>query len=339
MKYYSLLTKLVCCALVVCCASGLMHSPSYAQGRTLTAAQIDNIVTPNLAQCQPPIGQNTFGRVDPNSIIPNNNVREFPKSRIARTLEGIWRGQVEGDPNDPKYDKHKEGNVDYFWIMDLRRNEGLVIAQRGTGKQSTANLKAVAVNPPKISYLICPHEGYLPAMERGSEIHEFVKVSDNIEDAPRILATATGLKFTKARPTLADMWQQIVASGYFRSLPAVAFAGALFKIQLDLVPNTIGPTQVSLGWNSEYYGGGTTWLKFTPGVPMKGYEHGQFIGTTASAGDFLVASPGNGNLWKVEAKVGGDYDLAFDSVSVGPLLAPEAAAPSRAVKPRHKKRR
>lgn len=319
MRNYSLLIKPACCALVVYCASGLMHSPLYAQGRSLTAAQLDAIVKPDLAQCEPPIGQTKYGRVDPNSIIPTNNAREFPRNRIAKTLQGMWRGQVMGDPKDPKYDKHKEGNVDYFWIMDLKRNEGLIIAQRGTGKQSTAELKPVAANAPKISYLICPHEGYLPAMERGSEIHEFVKISDNIEDAPRVLAKATGLKFRKARPTLSDMWQQIVASGYFRSLPAVAFAGALFKIQLKLVPITVGPDQVSLGWSSEYYGGGTTWLKFTPGVPMKGFEYGQFVGTTASAGDFLVASPGNGRLWKVEAKSGGDYDLAFDSVTLGPL--------------------
>jgi hypothetical protein len=99
----------------------------------------------------------------------------------------------------------------------------------------------------------------------------------------------------------------------------VAFAGALFKIQLKPVPSTVGPDQVSLGWSSEYYGGGTTWLKFTPGVPMKGFEYGLFVGTSATAGDFLVASPGNGNLWKVEANTGGDYDLAFDSVTLGPL--------------------
>jgi hypothetical protein len=322
MKNYSLLMKLVCCAPVVCCTFGLMHSPLYAQGRSLNAAQLDAIVKPSLSQCEPPVGTTKFGRVDPNSIIPTNNIREFPRDRIAKTLHGIWRGQVVGDPNDPKYDKHKEGNVDYFWIMNTKTNVGVIIAQRGTGKQSTADLKpvaAVAANVPKISYLICPHEGYLPAMERGSEIHEFVKVSDSVDDAPRIFAKATGLKFLKAKPTLTDMWQQIVASGYFRSLPAVAFAGALFNIQLKLVPSTIGPGQVSLGWNTEYYGGGTTWLKFTPGVPMKGFEYGQFVGTTASTGDFLVASPGNGKLWKVEAKSGGDYDLAFDSVSVGPL--------------------
>ena len=257
MKNYSLLMKLVCCAPVVCCTFGLMHSPLYAQGRSLTSAQLDAIVKPSLAQCEPPIGTTKFGRVDPNSIIPTSNVREFSRDRVAKTLHGIWRGQVIGDPNDPKYDKHKEGNVDYFWIMNTKTNVGVIIAQRGTGKQSTADLKpvaAVAANVPKISYLICPHEGYLPAMERGSEIHEFVKVSDSVDDAPRIFAKATGLKFSKAKPTLTDMWQQIVASGYFRSLPAVAFAGALFNIQLKLVPSAVGPGQVSLGWNTEYYG-------------------------------------------------------------------------------------
>lgn len=326
MKNYSLLVKRVGCAFVACGALGLMQSSLYAQGRTLTAAQLDAIVKPSLEQCAPPIGQNTFGRVDPNSIIPTNNVKEFPKSRITKTLHGMWRGQVVGDPKDSKYDKHKEGNVDYFWIIDTKRNEALIIAQRGTGKQSTAELKpVVADNPPKISYLICPHDGYLPAMERGSEIHEFVKISDSIESAPEILSKGTGVKFRKARsgrgaPTLSEMWQQIVASGYFRSLPAVAFAGGLFKpMHIDSVQSAIGPNQVSVGWSSEYYGGGTTWLKFTPGVPMRGVEYGQFIGTTAAAGDFVVSSPGNGKLWKVEAKAGGDYDLAFDSVTIGPL--------------------
>ena len=103
-------------------------------------------------------------------------------------------------------------------------------------------------------------------------------------------------------------------------MPAVAFAGALFKpIQIETVTNDIGPAQVSMSWDSEYYGGGTTWIKFTPGVPMKGVEYTQFVGTTATAGDFLVASPGNGKLYKVEAASGGDYDLAFDAVTFGPL--------------------
>jgi hypothetical protein len=166
---------------------------------------------------------------------------------------------------------------------------------------------------------MCAHRGYIPATDTAL-IHEFVKVSDSIEDAPRILEKATGLKFRKARARLSDLWQEIVASGYFKSMPAVAFAGALFKpIQIETVTNDIGPAQVSLKWNGEYYGGGSTSVKFTPGVPIKVVEYTQFIGTTASSGNYLVSSPGNGKLWKVEAISGGNYDLAFDSVILGPL--------------------
>jgi hypothetical protein len=227
----------------------------------------------------------------------------------------MWRGQVFGD-------YHKDLRVDYFWIIDTQRNEGLIIAQR-TGQESTAGLKLLVADPPKISYLMCANEGYLPSSEGGSQIHEFVKVSDSIENAQRVLTKATGVKFgqvRKARSALSDLWKVIVASGYFQSLPAVAFAGGLFKpMRIELVPSAIGPAQVSMSWDSEYYGGGTTWIKFTPGVPMKGVEYTQFVGTTATAGDFLVASPGNGKLAKVEAMSGGDYDLAFDAVTLGPM--------------------
>jgi len=74
-----------------------------------------------------------------------------------------------------------------------------------------------------------------------------------------------------------------------------------------------------LKWNGQYYGGGGTSLKFTPAVPIRGVEHAQFIGTTTNSGDFLVSSPGNGRMWKVEAIRGGSYDLAFDQVTLGPL--------------------
>jgi len=240
----------------------------------------------------------------------------------------MWRGQVFGDYN-------KDKRVDYFWIIDTQRNEGLIIAQR-TGSQSLAGMRPVA-KAPKITYLMCANEGYIPGSERGSQIHEFTKVSDSVEDAPQILQKATGVKLGKG--TLSEQWKEIVASGYFKSLPAVAFAGGLFKpIQLDLAPSPIGPAQFSMKWNSEYYGGGATQLKFTPGVPMRGVEYTQFVGTTATAGDFLVSSPGNGKIYKVEAnsepaaRVAGEqpetnlyeeyqeyYDLAFDSVTVGPL--------------------
>jgi len=317
MKNYSLLIKLVACgALVVCCALGLMHSPLYAQGRALTAAQLDAIVTTELADCSTQSSQLSAkgaqlqsGRIDPARIIPTRNAREFPKDRVAKTLHGMWRGRVLGDDKDV--------GVDYFWIMDTKRSEGLIIAQR-TGKETMAGLKAIP-KAPKLTYLMCAHEGYVPSKET-PQIHEFVKVSNSIEDAPRILQAATGLKVRKPQATLADLWQGLVAMGYFKGLPAVAYAGGFFKpLQIERVANEMGPASVSLKWDGEYYGGGSTSLKFTKGVPIKGVEYTQFIGTTTRSGDFLVSSPGNGKLWKVEAISGAEYDLAFDSVVLGPL--------------------
>jgi hypothetical protein len=378
MKNYSLLVKLVVCALVICSTLGLSQSPSYGQGRSLTAQQLDAIVKPNLNQCSPQSarlksGQLTSGRIDPASIIPTRNAREFPKDKITRTLHGMWRGEVHGDYN-------KDLRVDYFWIVDMQRNEGLIIAQR-TGNQSMP--RQPLPNAPKITYLMCANEGYVPSTEGGSQLHEFVKVSNSIEEAPRILQKATGLdlleltarrksqqqaqgqrvanpatKQEKEPPTLTDLWQTIVASGYFKSLPAVAFAGALFKpIRLELVPGEIGPAQVSLRWDGEYYGGGATLLKFAPGVPMRAVEYTQFVGTTATAGDFLVASPGNGKLYKVEAVNGGQsvsgaeggytvdgedysyyYDMAFDSVTLGPLQSEVSAAAPKAPQPKLRSR-
>src|ERR1043166_508399 len=328
MKNHSLLTKVAVTCALVCSTFGLSQSSLYGQGRTLTRQQIDAIVKPTLSQCTVPANTTRNVRLDPNSIIPTRNAVEGPVNRITRTLNGMWRGQVIGSPLDAKYDKSKEGNVDYFWIIDVQRKESLIIALRN-GNNSTAGMQPVP-NAPKISYLICAHEGYIPNVERGSEIHEFTKVSNSIAEASKVLTKATGLKFPAGGATLSAMWQVIVASGYFKSLPAVAFAGGLFKpMRFEPVKSAVGPSQISMSWDSEYYGGGTTWSKFTPGVPMKGTEYTQFVGTTATAGDYLVASPWNCKLAKVEARSGGDYDLAFDSVSMGPLQSTIASASPR----------
>ena len=329
MKNYSLPVKLVVCGALIVGTFVLSPSPSYGQGRRLSTQQVDSIVTPQLSQCNGPgiVGATTTNgrtkqvknaRLDPYSIIPTANAVEPSMLRVAKTMHGMWRGQVIGSPLDTKYETTKEGNVDYFWIFDMARAEALIIALRN-GNNSTAGLSLGVATPPKLSYLICAHEGYIPTVEKGSEIHEFTKVSHSISNAAQILSNATGLSL-RSGATLSEHWQAIVASGYFQSLPAVAFAGGMFKpIQLAPVPSPIGPSQVSMSWNAEYYGGGTTWIKFTPGVPMRGVESSTFVVTTATAGDFLVASPGNGKLAKVEAFEGGDYDLAFDSVTFGPM--------------------
>src|SRR5579864_2750235 len=109
MKNYSSVIKIVVrYALVVCCAFGLSH-PSYGQGRSLTKTDIDAIVTPTLAQCNvsPGIatadGQVQNARLDPNSIIPSTNMKEFPADRVARTMNGMWHGRIIGSPLDSKY--------------------------------------------------------------------------------------------------------------------------------------------------------------------------------------------------------------------------------------------
>ncbi|HEX3681411.1 MAG TPA: hypothetical protein VHU83_02640 [Bryobacteraceae bacterium] len=322
MKNYSLLVTLV-----VCCAfGGLMQSPLYAQGRTLTAPQLDAIVNTDLQNCSAQTTQLQSGRIDPASVIPTRNAREFPTDRIAKTLNGVWRGRVIGDDKDTR--------VDYFEIIDTKLNEALIIAQR-TGKETLAKMRPVA-NAPKLTYLMCAHEGYMPSKDT-PQIHEFTKVSDSIEDAPRIMQEATGLKLQKAQPSLSDLWQGLLAEGYFNTPRGTAYAGGFFKpVQIQPVANAVGPAGVSVKWDGEYRGGGSTSIKFTPDVPITGVEHAEFVGTSTNSGDFLVSSPGNGKLWKVEATgpttrtantsaaspdivEGDDYCLAFDKVVLGPL--------------------
>jgi hypothetical protein len=332
MKNYSLLV-----ALVVCCAFGLMPSASHAQGRTLTDTQLEAIVHPTLGYCSTP-NQPNGGRIDAASIIPTANARAFPTDRIAKTMNGVWQGRVIGDDKDTV--------VDYFWLIDTKNSEGLAIALRN-GKQTVPNPRSTA-NAPKFTFVLCAHEGYVPSKETPM-MHEFIKVADSIADAPQILEKATGLKFQKTQPKLSDMWQEIVASGYFSNMPAIAFAGGMFKpMQIGSVASAVGPAGVSLGWNGEYRGGGATAIQYMTGVPIVGVEHGEFVGTTTSSGDYLVASPGNGKLWRVEADtrmdasnkgkgkekaasvaysgnakgskiVASSYDMDFDNVTLGPL--------------------
>ena len=329
---------------LLCCGSGLAMScgPNSEQNASRaerapaaeTAAltlPLETIVKPDLSACsKTPSARVETAAIDRARIIPATARRAFSTDRIARTLHGIWQGRITGDDKDL--------GVDYFWIMDTKNNEGLIVALRN-GKQTVASPQE-ATNAPKITFLLCPHEGYLPAKDTPM-VHEFVKVTDNLDDAPRILQTATtSLKLSQQRPSLSDLWKGLLAAQYFESMPAEAFAGALFKpLQIGHVANAVGPAAHALGWDAEYRGGGSTTIKYTTGLPMVGVEHGEFIGTSTGSGDYLVSSPGNGKIWKVEASqmvtrsspAGGKqaaqesfpeicYDLAFDAVSIGPLV-------------------
>jgi hypothetical protein len=315
MKNYSLPIKLV-----ICCGFGLMHSPSWAQsGRVLSATQLSAVVKTDVADCTPPSAQTKSGLTDTETIIPTANKSEITVDRIKKTLNGIWRGQVIGD------DSHV--NVDYYWIMDMTRGQGLIIAQR-SGKdtlaaRAAAMPQALAAVAPKLTYLLCVHPGYIPS-KPNPQVHEFTKVSDNLDDTPGILQQSTGLKLAKAKPTLSEIWQGLVAMGYFSNPRfaddrGIAYAGALVKETIQPVASAVGPASISLRLDGEYRGGGQTSIQWTNDVPVTGVEHAEFVGTTTSAGDFLVSTPGNGKTWKVEAIRGANYDLAWDKVILGPL--------------------
>jgi hypothetical protein len=327
MKKYSLLT-----GLVICCGLGPVQSASYAeQGQS--AAQLEAIAKPDLSACTTgsdgvPTSKVENDGINPARVIHPANRRAFPKGRIAKTLNGIWKGEVAGDAGDV--------HVDYFWIIDTNLNEALIVAQR-SGRETLANAKPLR-NAPKLTYLMCAHDGYSPGTNV-PQVHQFTKVSDTTDGAAQIVQEATGVTTDVARPTPTDLWRALLAARYFDGLPYVAFAGALFKpMHYDFVKGDNGPPELSLGWDAEYRGGGSTLLKYTTGIPTMGSEQAQFVGTTSVSGDYLVASPGNGNLWKVEAYPkrrtssgqlqpaadstiieGDDYSLAFDAVTLGPL--------------------
>lgn len=335
MKKHSLLTGLVCCALVP-----LQSVPAQKPLSPIQQSALEAIVKPSLASCGSSTqtaassGRIESAKIDPVKVIPTVHRRAFPQARIAKTLHGIWRGRVLGD--------HSDVHVDYFWIMDTNINEGLIIAQR-SGKETLSDAAPIA-NAPKLTYLMCAHEGYSPGTSV-PQIHEFTKVANSTENAAGVIKEATGIEARQgAKPS--ELWAELVRSEYFNGLPYVAFAGALFKpIRIETVQAAGGPPETFVGWDAEYRGGGSTKLKYVTGVPTTGSERVQFVGTTTRSGDFLVASPGNGSLWKVEAwpanaprpsasqistgttsgwvidgvDYSSEYDLAFDSVALGPL--------------------
>lgn len=315
----NILLVLLCAAPLIACASDPQIAADKAEKEfnVLTDAQLNSIVTHGKNSCdfakQNESTSKTIvtTRLDKNSIISLAHAKEFPTDRIERTLNGVWRGDVQGD--------HGEVNVDYFWIMDIERSEGLVIGQR-SGTQTLGGATPLK-NAPKISYLMCGHAGYEPGVAT-PQIHTFTKVSNSIENAAKLLSKATGIKFSD-KSTLEEMWNQLVQTDYFDTLQnkgVVAFGGGLFKpLRIDMVPGRTGTPELSLDWDAQYRGGGNTLLEFTKSIPMVGTEQAQFIGTSTALGDYLVSSPGNGQMWKVEVVQGGEYNLAFDSVSIGPM--------------------
>jgi hypothetical protein len=300
--------------LVIGCGLTLTFGPAQAQERgvrSLNAQQLRTVITADARLCD-----NKRAIAGPGSVIPLRNARAVPVDRVSKTLHGIWRGEVTG--NYPKQFLTRSGelNVDYYWIIDTNKNEALIVEQL----TSRRSLPTPRTPGPRFSFLMCGEAGYVPAHPR--QVHSFVKVSDNVEDAAKILAQSTGVR-AAAGPggvSLSEAWRSLVDERYFARTTFPAYAGGFFKpFEITSVANPIGPALVQLKYEAEYRGSGATAAQFRGNEPIRGVESAQFMGVNTPGGDYLVSSFGNGRVWKKEASQGGAIELAFDKVVIGPL--------------------
>ena len=305
--------------LLIGCASVLMSAPAHAQqqtGRKLNATQLAAIVNTSPDFCNA-----NRGRITAANIVPNQNALAVDMSRVEKLLHGVWRGRVQG--NYPKQFLANDGalNVDYYWVIDMKRHEALILEQLTNQRSIAQTFRGAApTNAPTFSFLMCGNEGYVPRHPR--QVHEFQKVSDDVEEAPTLLQHSTGMRAAAGESTLSGMWQSLVNTRYFDGTARFpAFAGGFFKpFEVNSVANaTGGPALLQMRYEAEYRGAGATAARFTPGVPIKVVESGDFIGVSTPRCDYLVSSLGNGKAWRKEATSGGAIELVFDKVVIGPL--------------------
>lgn len=301
--------------LVIGCGLTLTLPAAQAQDRGVRTLSTDQLTT--VTRTDPNLCDNKRALAGPAGVIPLRNARAVPTDRVSKTLHGIWRGEVTGAY--PKQYLARDGklNVDYYWIIDTAKNEALIVEQL-TSARSLPETRAA--NAPRFSFLMCGEEGYVPRHPR--QVHTFIKISDNVEDAATLLNKSTGLR-SSGPPgsfSLGEAWRNLVSERYFSRATFPAYAGGYFKpFEITTVPNAIGPALVELKYEAEYRGSGATAAQFRSDQPIRGAESAQFMGVGAPNGDFLVASFGNGKAWKKEASEGGAIELAFDKVVIGPL--------------------
>jgi hypothetical protein len=305
----------VWCLLIAGVAVTLNAPPSVAQSKArqtetkapaLSKAEIASVVKADVQNCASKV-----------PVIPTAAVRSFGPDRVSKTLNGIWRGRVSG-----QYDKQflaKDGylNVDYYMIVDVKAGEVLVLEQLSSKR---AVEKPRSANPAAWSFLMCGKEKYLP--RHPPQVHEFQKVSDNLDDARAILEKSTGLKMEANKQlSLSSAWQKLVDQEYFDNAKFPAYAGGIFKpFQVGAVQSEGGGSQYSISYQAEYRGSGETAARFTKGVPARGKESARFVGLTTENGDYLVASNGNGLEWEKVAESGALMNVFFEQVVIGPLV-------------------
>ena len=241
----------------------------------------------------------------------------FSPQRIANTLNGVWLGKVSGEHDPQLIAADGFLNVDYYIVVDASRGEAFVFQEFGN-RRSGAHFQPTP-GAPKWTYVICARENDQTTSHH--EVNEFVKVSDDIQDARAVITNSTGLTFSAGEElVISNVWQRLVAAKFFddpnRSL---RYEGALFKpLTIGNVPSGSGSLS-DLKFVGEYRGSGQANVEFTPGEPIHHVEQGQFLGLSTSA-DFLAASRG---LGRVKAKAHhaavSRSAMTFDKVVIGPL--------------------
>jgi hypothetical protein len=311
---------------------GLIGIPSAAQTRLSVserAAVVNTSIASTCAEKPPRVAR-----------FLAHDARVFSSERVANSLNGVWLGRVSGEYDPQLLARDGFLNVDYYMIVDIKRGEALVY-EEVTSKRSGGALRAKmnTASAPNWTYVWCNREQYKNPAPR--QIHEFIKVSDNVNDAQEIISSSLGVK-VRGEVVLSDVWQQLVETKFFddpkRSL---AYAGVLFKpVRLGNIESAGRGSLFELRMVGEYRGNGQTAAKFIPREPIHNVEAGHFLGVstgavsartaraarrvgvaTSSSGDFLSASVGLGN-----AMVGPKSDadaavfstqMAFDKVTIG----------------------
>lgn len=279
-----------------------------------------------------------------------HDAKVFTPDRVANTLHGVWIGKVSGEFDPQLMSKDGFLNVDYYMIVDIKRGESFVY-EEFSDKRSGAGLQAKR-GAPKWTYVWCAKEDYKTKSPR--QVHEFTKVSDDVNDARRLLNNSLGLKLGgNDEVVLSDIWKKLVDARFFddpsRSL---AYAGVLFKpITMGSVKSSNGDSLFELRLVGEYRGSGQTAAQFVPGNPIHNVEQAHFVGFSMSgqevrqlgrqapsiaaevdgsgSADFLTASVelGNAMIGPKDDAVAAVFStqMSFDKVVIGPL-SPDASA-------------
>lgn len=280
-----------------------------------------------------------------------HDARTYSQDRVANTLNGVWIGRVTGEFDPQLVGRDGFLNVDYYMIVDVKRGEAFVY-EEFSDKRSGAGLQAKR-GAPKWTYVWCAKEDYKTKSPR--QVHEFTKVSDDVNDARRVLNNSLGLRLGgNDDVVLSDIWKRLVEARFFDNPQrSLAYAGVLFKpVTMGTVKSANGDGLFELRLVGEYRGSGQTAAQFVPGNPIHNVEQAHFVGFSMSSqevrqlgrrapsiaaeiegsGDFLSASVGLGN-----AMIGPKDDalaavfstqMSFDKVVIGPL-SPDTRASTR----------